>query len=160
MKKTIVKALPKDLDVIFVHEHSRIPKVLRRHLNHLEARRRCEHDSQLAIIFYYKNGYFAQNDASSIEPKPDTQTSTASSLSQTTTQSSLFSSNNSTLDGLNLNEHKRKRDNSLEPAPKKKIIYPRSGYPDDLGNVSSSETDTTNAASGGENLSDFHFNNF
>ncbi|CAF3860874.1 unnamed protein product [Rotaria sp. Silwood1] len=145
MKKTIVKALPKDLDVIFVHEHSRIPKVLRRHLNHLEARRRCEHDSQLAIA------NFAQNDASSIEPKPDTQTSTASSLSQTTTQSSLFSSNNSTLDGLNLNEHKRKRDNSLEPAPKKKNIYPRSGYPDDLGNVSSSETDTTNAASGEKN---------
>ncbi len=56
MKKTILKALPKELDVIFVNENSRIPKVLRRHLNHLEMCRRRQHDSQLAIIFYFKQG--------------------------------------------------------------------------------------------------------
>ncbi|CAF4330844.1 unnamed protein product [Rotaria magnacalcarata] len=96
MKKTILKTLPKELDVIFVNENSRMPKVLRTHLNHLEMRRRCQHDSQLAIIFYFKQGYFTQKTASTIDSTLDTMKSEASSPSEKNTNDIVLSHNPTT----------------------------------------------------------------
>ncbi|CAF2103311.1 unnamed protein product [Rotaria magnacalcarata] len=147
MKKTILKALPKELDVIFVNENSRMPKVLRTHLNHLEMRRRCQHDSQLAIIFYFKQGYFTQETASTIDSTLDTMKSEASSPSEKTSQSLLFSPNNLSLHGLNLNERKRKNEETPKFFSRKKHILPLRGIPDELGNISSSGSDTIAGAS-------------
>ncbi|CAF4565606.1 unnamed protein product [Rotaria socialis] len=114
MKKTILKALPKELDVIFVNENSRMPKVLRTHLNHLKMRRRCQHDSQLAIIFYFKEGYFTQETASTIDSTLDTMKSEeASSPSEKNEVGSISSSGSDTIAGASKNTN----DIVLAPIP-------------------------------------------
>ncbi len=55
MKKNILQSLPKEFDVIVVHENSRIPKVLKKYLNRIELHQcRGDPEAPLAIIFFYK----------------------------------------------------------------------------------------------------------